>query len=110
MTEIKIDWGHGSMIINIERVFPCNINKAKRLCHLINQYSNEEDKSKLRDYLKKCAEELKTKAEEPNHTKASENDYHRCVKNLEFLNTGGHNDERLKSRIRQQQKLKEMVK
>lgn len=88
MTKIKINWGHGCMILNMETAFPCSINRAKRLCYLINQYSTEEDKDRLKAYLEECARKLKEKAEEPNHTKTVENDYRRCLRNLTFLNGG----------------------
>lgn len=88
MTEIKIDWGSGHMILNIENAFPCGLNRAKRLCHLINQYSTQEDKDKLKAYLEECAKLLKEQTKKPNHTKTVENSYYRCMKNIEFLNGG----------------------
>lgn len=87
MTEIKIDWGSGHMTLNIEIAFPCGLNRAKRLCHLINQYSNEEDKKKLKSYLEGEAKMLKEAIEKPKHLKSLETEYARCLKNLEFLDS-----------------------
>lgn len=88
MEQITIDWGSGHMILNIENAFPCGLNRAKRLCHLINQYSTQEDKDKLKTYLEGEARMLKEAIEKPKHLKSLENEYARCLKNLEFLNGG----------------------
>ncbi len=88
MTEIKIDWGSGHMILNIENTFPCGLNRAKRLCHLINQYSTQEDKDKLKAYLEGELRILKAAAEKSKPLKSIENEYTRCLKNLEYLNGG----------------------
>ena len=85
MLEITINWGNGQMKLNAENVFPCNLGRAKRLCHLINQYSSDEDKDKLRAYLLKQEKVLREKVENSDHKKTDETKLHKCLRIIEFL-------------------------
>ena len=66
--ELKIEYPTGSMEIDLERFFPCSVDKAKKVFSLIYKYSSKKDKEALLKYFlykeEQCYKNMSIYAEE----------------------------------------------
>jgi len=104
---VRLVYKNGRMELYIHEFFPCTATVAMRVFPLIRRYAKEEDKEKLRQFLKIKAQEHSGKvaiftdkaASLPERSegwhfyraKAREEQmrYNQAVKNLAFLESGG---------------------
>ena len=104
---VKMVYKNGRMELYIHEFFPCRLAVARKVFPLIRRFAKEDDREKLRQFLRikarehsgkaqafsEKAESLTAKSEEWHfyRRKAREEQiiYNQCVKNLKLLENGG---------------------
>lgn len=51
MNILRIEYPSGYIQIKLDNFFPCTLDKARRICSLVNQYSSESDKDRLQRFF-----------------------------------------------------------
>lgn len=58
--KLKITYPTGYMELNLDKFFPCTLDKARKVFSLIHRYSSESDKDRLQAFLKEMEKEFET--------------------------------------------------